>query len=131
MPIHEIDGGLGIGSVEQVRRHRRFHRVEKLRHFSFDVGHVVERNSDKLQRLRPVIFVDLHEVGKLVATRIAKRGPEVHQQRLCRCCVSKSLSASVSIGATTAAVWRGFAAPLFRFWAGAARLANSTHKTIG
>src|ERR1700752_869157 len=40
--IDEIDSGLGIGSVQQIRRHRRLHRTEKLRHRCFDVANVVE-----------------------------------------------------------------------------------------
>ena len=42
--IHKIDGGLRIRNVQQVSRHRRLHRTEKLRHLGFDVTHIVERD---------------------------------------------------------------------------------------
>src|SRR5215213_8498376 len=78
--IDKIDRGLGVRDVEQVRRHLRVHQIEKLRHLVFDLAHVVKRHRDKLQRAWPVVLIDLHEIGKLVTTRIAKRGPEVNEQ---------------------------------------------------
>src|SRR5829696_7380082 len=79
--IDEIDRRLRVRDVEQVRGHRCPHRIEKLRHLVLDLTHVVERHGHKLERAWAVVFIDLHEIGKLVTTRIAKRGPEVNEQR--------------------------------------------------
>ena len=47
-----------------------------------DLGHVVERDGDKLQRARPVVAVYLHQIGKFIAAWIAIGGPEVNEQRM-------------------------------------------------
>src|SRR5215203_28954 len=56
--IHQVDGRLRIGSIKQVRRHLRSHRIKKLRHLFFDLAHVVERNSDKLEMVFAIVFVN-------------------------------------------------------------------------
>src|SRR6185369_7731424 len=80
--IDQINSRLGIRNIQQVGRHSGLHRVEKLRYRCFDVTHVVERDSDKLQRAWPVVFVDLYQLGKFIATRIEVGGPKVNQERM-------------------------------------------------
>src|SRR5690349_20699070 len=50
--IDQIDRGLGIRNVQQVRRHRRLHLLKKLRHAFVDLSDVVERDGEKLERVR-------------------------------------------------------------------------------
>src|ERR1700752_3633117 len=78
-PIHQVDCRLGIRNVQQVSRHSCIHRIEKLGHAGFDLTEIVERDSHKLQRMRPEVLVDLHEIRKLFTAGITKRGPEVNE----------------------------------------------------
>src|SRR5437868_8988381 len=80
--IYKIDRRFRIRRIEQVGRHRRLHRVEKLRHLGLDVSHVVKRHSYKIQLARPIFLINLHEIRKLVATRITERRPKIDQQRM-------------------------------------------------
>src|SRR6185503_9375958 len=79
--VDQIDRRFGIRNVEQVGGHVGFHRSEELRHRRLDVAEIVERDGDKVHRLRAIFGVDLYQVGKLVATGIAPRGPKVNEQR--------------------------------------------------
>src|SRR6185369_1123274 len=47
--VHEVDGRLWIRDVQQVSWHRGVHRLQKLRHARFDICHVIERDSEKLE----------------------------------------------------------------------------------